>query len=199
MRQRGFTLVELIVSIAVLGFLLMAALPSIGTWLDNTRIRNTAEALQQGLQTARNEAIKGNREVSFFLVSLTSPHTMDDSCALSSASGSWVVSTSSPASECGGNEQSSPPILASRTAGDAGGRVNVTAVSGDDSAATTVTFNGFGRAIDVGSGSGIARIDVTGPNDDTTYRPLRLLVTPAGSVRMCDPSESITDGDPRKC
>ncbi|MBW8720230.1 MAG: prepilin-type N-terminal cleavage/methylation domain-containing protein [Variovorax paradoxus] len=47
MRQRGFTLVELIVTIAVLALILFAVMPSIGTWLENTRIRNVADSLHR--------------------------------------------------------------------------------------------------------------------------------------------------------
>ena len=43
MRQRGFSLIEIVVTIAVLALILFAALPSLGTWLDNTRIRNVAD------------------------------------------------------------------------------------------------------------------------------------------------------------
>ena len=39
-RQEGFTIVELVVTITVLALILLVAMPSIGNWLTNTRIRN---------------------------------------------------------------------------------------------------------------------------------------------------------------
>lgn len=71
MRQRGFTLVELVITIAVMALILFVAIPSIGTWLDNTRIRNVADSLQNGLQLARGEAVRRNQNVSLWLVTST--------------------------------------------------------------------------------------------------------------------------------
>lgn len=82
MRQRGFTLVELIVTIAVLALILFAVMPSIGTWLENTRIRNVADSLQNGLQVARGEAVRRNQNVSLWLVSLNDPAVLSDDCSL---------------------------------------------------------------------------------------------------------------------
>ena len=200
MRERGFTLVELAVAMAVMAIMLVMAMPSLGTWLSNTRIRNAAEAMQSGLQTARLEALRRNENVSFYLVSLASPDALDDKCTLSSSSGSWVVSATSPAGEC-----ASGGMLAARPIGDAGGQVRVSAGRSTDasdktavgSAATTVTFNGFGRVANLDAA--INRIKVTGPSDDVTYLDLMLIVDNGGGVRMCDPRSSVADTDPRKC
>lgn len=200
MRNRGFTLVEMAVTLAVLAILMMIAMPSIGTWLDNVRIRNTTEALQSGLQAARLEAVRRNEPVSFYLVSTTDPNVMDNGCTLSATSGSWLISTSSPASKC-----ASIAALASRTVGDAGGIVSVSAGHSTDStdktkvgdAATTVTFNGFGRVANVDTA--INRVRVTGTSSKVSYLDLMLIVDAGGGVRMCDPRSSIADTDPRKC
>jgi len=198
MRQRGFSLIELIVTITVLALVLLAAAPAIGTWTDNTRIRNAAEALQGGLEIARKEAVARNEVISFYLVSLNDPNVMDNTCALSGSAGSWVVSAISPATKCASapSTTTAPRIVAKRAIGDSGGRVKVTGLQSDGTTAgTTVTFNGFGR---VANADPIAWIDVTGVNDDTTYRKLRVMISGAGGVRMCDPQ--VTDSnDPRKC
>lgn len=198
MRQRGFSLIELLVTITVLALILSVAMPTLGTWMDNTRIRNTAEALQNGLQTARSEAVRRNQSISFYLVSLTNPAVMDNNCALSAASGAWVVSVDSPATKCGSAPSTTvaPKIVEARTGNDAGGKVKVSGLLADGStAAYTVTFNGFGR---VTNADPLARIDIKGPDDSVTYRKLRLEITAAGAVRMCDPKVSDAN-DPRKC
>jgi len=200
MRNRGFTLVEMAITLTVLGLMLMLAMPTIGVWISNARIRNATEAIQTGLQTARLEAVRRNQSVSFYLVSLTDANVMDNSCALSSSSGSWVISTSSPAGKCAG-----AAALASRAIGDAGGQVRVTAGHSTDttnkttvgSSATTVTFNGFGRIAN--TDTAVNRIKVTGPTDGVNYVNLMLIVDSGGGVRMCDPRSSIADTDPRKC
>ena len=198
MRQRGFSLIEIVVTLAVLALLMFAAAPSIGTWMDNTRIRNTAEALQMGLQTARSEAVGRNQSISFHLVSLTNPNVMDNSCALSATSGSWVVSATEPSSNCGSAPSTSvaPKIVVARAVGDGGGKVKVSGWQDDDGtiAGTTVTFNGFGRVTNAGP---LARIVISGTRDGVKYRDLQIRITAAGAIRMCDPKAD--SNDPRGC
>ena len=199
-RVRGFTLIELVITMAVLAVGLLVAMPSIGVWLDNTRIRSAAEGLQAGLQTARMEAVRRNQSVSFYLVSLTNGSTMDNSCALSSSSGSWVINTSSPAGKCG-----NASILGSRAIGSSSSGVKISAGSSSNTsdktdvgtAATTTTFDGLGR-LDTTS-SPLNRVRITGPKTDTTYLDLMVIVETGGGVRICDPRSSIQTNDPRKC
>ena len=204
MRQRGFSIVEVMVTITVLALMLFIAMPSIATWLANTRIRNTAESLQSGLQMARSEAVRRNQSISFYLVSLTNPAVMDDSCTLSDTSGSWVISASLPTKKCSSapSTTTAPMIVSTRAIGGDGANVAVTALQSDKSkAGNTVTFNGFGRVTN--TNTAIGSIDIAGPAEvdeaNPRYRKLQLLVTPAGAVRMCDPSANLPDNDPRKC
>jgi type IV fimbrial biogenesis protein FimT len=190
--QRGFTLVELVVAMAVLALILFAAMPSIGNWLDNTRVRNTADSIQIGLQTARAEAIRRNQNMSLWLVALNDPGTLDNDCTLSDSSGSWVVSINSPLANCGQppSTQVSPMIVTGRAVG--GGRpVTVAALQSDATAANSVTFDGFGRVTGTGS---ISRINVSG----SATRNLRIEISTAGAIRLCDVAAS-SSNDPRKC
>jgi type IV fimbrial biogenesis protein FimT len=197
--QRGFSLIEIVVTIAVLAMILFAALPSIGTYMENTRIRNVADSLQNGLQTARGEAVRRNQEVSFWLVRLNNPSTLSNDCTLSGSSGSWVVSINSPVGHCADDPSttSSPMLVTGRAVGDSGGRVGVSAFRADNTAANVVTFNGFGR-VPVTSTESIRRIEITGTTSGVTSRNLHIAITAAGQVRMCDPE--VTDAnDPRRC
>jgi type IV fimbrial biogenesis protein FimT len=110
-----------------------------------------------------------------------------------------VVSVTDPYRRCGDapSTTSAPRIVTKRGVGDSGARVEVNALQADGTTGgTSVTFNGFGR---VTNATPIARIDITGVNDDVTYRNLRLMISPAGQIRMCDPSIGSTSSDPRKC
>jgi type IV fimbrial biogenesis protein FimT len=195
--MRGMTLVELMVTLAVAAILMFAVAPDIGEWMRSLQVRNTAEQLQAGLQRARNEAIKRNTPVRFSLVRLANPATMDNSCALSAAAGSWVVSLLDPSGKCGATDPTADPMMIDQHAAADGGRDAVVAAWQDAAAtiaADSITFDGFGRA----SGAGIARIDVTHATAPSV-RALRIVVASGGSVRMCDPSSSIATNDPRHC
>ncbi|MFE8643935.1 GspH/FimT family pseudopilin [Sphingomonas sp. NCPPB 2930] len=200
MRARGFTLVELMVVMAILVLMLLAVAPSVSAWLVNLRIRNAADALQNGLQTARNEAIRRNRPMGFWLVSAANPAVLDNACVLSAASASWVVSGSDPTGACAAapSTTAAPMLVAAHAVGDgSAGSVAVAAVQADGStAASAVRFNGFGQTV---AGAPIARIDVRNAADPGNYRSLRIVVSGSGAIRMCDPASTVAATDPRYC
>ncbi|HEX6706288.1 MAG TPA: GspH/FimT family pseudopilin [Albitalea sp.] len=195
---RGMTLVELMVTLAVASVLMFAVMPSIGAWMRNTQIRNVTETVVNGLQRARNEAVRRNQPVRFSLVALTDAAVMDNSCAASSTAGSWVVSLADPAGLCAtaASDTVAPFIIDSHPVADGGRNTVITALQADGvTAANSVTFDGFGR---IASAAAITRIDINTNVTSADYRPLRITLTPGGSVRSCDPKVSSTT-DPRHC
>jgi type IV fimbrial biogenesis protein FimT len=68
---RGFTLVEMMIALAVLGLLMLAALPEIRTWMQNTQIRTAAEGMVNGLQLARTEAVRRNTNIEMEVVGIS--------------------------------------------------------------------------------------------------------------------------------
>jgi len=61
--RAGFTLIEVLFTVAVLGLLVMMAMPTFGEWLQSQQLRAAAEASVNGLQLARAEAIRRNLPV----------------------------------------------------------------------------------------------------------------------------------------
>lgn len=76
-RKQGFTLIELMVTIAVVAILSAIALPSMNTFLVKMRVDNEVSEIQRLLLTARNAAINSGQTARLC------PLRNDDSCRLS--------------------------------------------------------------------------------------------------------------------
>ncbi len=79
-KNSGFTLTELMVTIAVAAILASLAIPNFIAWLPNYRLRSGAEEIQSTLQFARVTAIKRNAtaKVEFDTANETYRASVDD-------------------------------------------------------------------------------------------------------------------------
>jgi type IV fimbrial biogenesis protein FimT len=170
---RGFTVLELMVVLVILGIVTFIALPSYNRWIANTQVRTAAESIQNGMRLASLEAVRRNAQVDFVL---TNDLSLTPASTPNAAGGSWVVRVPG----------ATPELVDSKAAAEASRTVVVASLAG------TVSFSGLGRLT---TGSALACIRFTNPpNAD---RPLIVTVTPGGAVRMCDPTFGPTD--PRGC
>lgn len=199
---RGMTLVELMVGLAVFALLMLLCVPSFGDWLRNARVRSTAESLQNGLQSARAEAVRRNAVVRFQLVD-----TLADSCQLTASGPHWVINlgaAQTPAGAC----------ASALGTGAAPNLLRVSPVVAGDAAATlsatrsVVAFDGLGRQTSTSSpASGAALLSIAVGASGQSCAPagptrcLKVVVSPAGEVRMCDPARSAgnTAADAMSC
>ncbi|TFY97035.1 GspH/FimT family pseudopilin [Ramlibacter humi] len=186
----GFTLVELMVVVAVLAFLLMMSGPSFAEWIRGSRVRGAAESIHQGLLRARADAVTRNQNVSFRL--MTSPTgRLDSSCATASTSASWMVSVDDPTGKCDATTPSvAPRIIAAADAGDGAAQVSVSAKSSSAAAADTVTFDPAGRVVGSTTGA-IATIAISAAGGGARRYEVR--ISPVGSVRLCEPDLAASD------
>lgn len=182
----GFNLVELLVAITIVSILAAIAVPSFQTWIKNARIRTTAEAIANGLQLARSEAVRRNVVVQFVLNADTS-WTVGCETVIDNG----VVGVDDVAGDC-------PAVIQSRSKGE--GSVSAT-LTVTPAGVQTVSFTGFGRrnnsTFDVVAGTDVTKVDISDASASAGLHPLRVLVASGGGVKLCDPS--VVAGDPRGC
>jgi len=179
--QRGISLVEILISIAIVAMVLAMAAPSSLTWIQNLQLRNAAESALSGIKMARLEALRRNTTVAFELTD--------------SASTAWRVCFYDLVSQACSTAQD-PIATRSASEGSPNARYGVetaftsfaTPLDPGVGVPALVAFDSLGR-VSPASPANIARIDARNPVlDPAVERRLSILVGIAGQVVMCDPA-----------
>jgi type IV fimbrial biogenesis protein FimT len=178
-RSAGFSLIELLIGIVVMGILLALGLPAFTTWLQSAQIRTAAESIQNGLQFARSEAVRLNATAAAPVI-----------FTLNGPDSTWTVI-------------SGAQTLQQRSGAEGSRNAVVSWLNPAPTVATlpvSISFNGLGQTDLTGS----AWIQITNPTGGTcgtatgNVRCLNITVSTSGQVKMCDPQVSAA-GDSRTC
>ena len=189
---RGFSVVELMIGVALMGLLTALAAPSFSGWLRNAQVRTVADALQSGLRLGQAEAVRRYRQV---VLLRTASQTCDNTVNASATGNFWALRTIAltpgdpiETVRCG--------VIADVAAG--------VVITGP----TALCFSAGGRQV-ANANPGVGGESCTVPADGrpSTFnlsmagsdRPLRVLVTLGGSVRLCDPAKTLSATDPDGC
>ena len=161
----GFTLIELLTVVTILSIMLFLALPNFNVWLQNTQIRTAGEAILNGLQLARAEAVRRNVNVEL---------RMD-------LSSGWTARL-----------PDTGEVIQTRLAGEGSSAALVTITP---LGANTVTFNSLGTIAANANGSNpVSEFKIDSISlAATDSRELCILIRTGGNIRMCDPQVASTD------
>lgn len=129
-RQHGFTMIELMVTVAVLAIVLTVAVPSFANLVNGNRLNAQANLLLAAIEYAKTEAVKANATITFC-------HSADGtSCSAAPAGGwnGWLIGTAAAPSgivagsvlRAGTLESPQLVILASDTLTDSDDEIRVT-------------------------------------------------------------------------
>lgn len=179
--QRGFTMLELMVTVVILAILIGIGMPQMAQWIQRMTVSSASELIQNGLRQAIGEAIRRNTEVDFILTDGT-PSVSGVASLVAKQNGiNWAIRVvDSAASNRYVNGHATKELSSGVTfQGPAG-----------------VRFNGAGRVLDLtGAAVGGKQVfRVTRSGAEVAYC---VFVTPGAAVKMCDPSRA--SGDPRAC
>lgn len=174
-RALGLTLIELMITIAIMGILITAGASSYSTWMANSRVRSSANSIQTGLMLAKSEAMRRNQQAQFVLTTTEPVAPNVGSVSASTSGNSWMVRIY----QSGGTYTSSDFIQ--------GRSSNEAACTSINAGQASFVFNGMGILSPIPAGD--ININVTCSGAD---RPLRVTVSRGGAVRLCDPALSIS-------
>lgn len=190
---RGFSLIELMVTLGVAALLLLAAVPAMQGWVADARVRTAAEAFQNAARLAQGEAIRRSRTAVLMLTS--DAPTLDAKPAEDGQR--WVVRLVERSIDDGIDE--SLLVLGGAEAAAS----NVT-VQGD----ALTCFNAFGQMVALSSAATGLGAECQAPGDATARefafshdgaRTLKVLITLGGKVRLCDAQKTFSDAQPDGC
>lgn len=163
-KMAGFTLIEALVVIAIIGILAALGVPSFQDMLERNRLKQVVESLKSDLQFARSEAIKHSEDV------IVSRKTGD--------AGSW----------CYGLARKSPPSKDScdceETDPDDADYCDIKIVSGANFGSTNMNSASGNSSFDFRRGT----IGNNGVTFSTDKYGARVVFSAVGRVRVCSPS-----------
>ena len=168
-RARGFTLIEAVIVIAILGFLAALGMPQMAAWLQGANVKSAAEFYTEGLRLARVEAVRRNAASRFRI------NTPD-------ANG-WSVDWCQPTTTIPCNSGSGAWNNVNAQSGSAFGNVTLTVCPGG---AADVIYTAVGWVNMLGAAPVSAlRID---PPNVTAVKSAQVEINLSGIVSNCDPS-----------
>lgn len=157
MKQKGFSLIELMVSLSIMSFILVLASPSFVAWIANLKSKNVTESVQYAILQTKTEAMKTNSRVRVEIQNDTS----------------WQII-----------RESDGAIINGKVSGEA---QNTLQINTEPNNANSITFNGLGNVVENSDGSDtVNNIRIVNSLDYNSKKNFRITVLNSGMVEVCD-------------
>ena len=197
-RERGVSLIELMIGLALLAFILMMGVPAFGSFLQNQKLREAATTTAAEASYARAEAIRLNSTVELVLTE-DEPHAGTFAGVAPSTSGRNLLVRGFVYNPTTG--QPDMRMLDVKLQREGSGQTDPDA-PGVRMASTTglVTFTPLGGTT-LAADETIQITNTAGGECKSaggTMRCLNVVITRGGQIRLCDPTVT-TAGDTRAC
>lgn len=204
----GFSLVELLVAIAIIGALMAVGVPAFSIYMDNVRIRTTAEAFLSATEQARATAASRNMRVEIIFTDIVVDPNNPDQLAAANAAAAAAVGTAATAPTGWLVRTTDPPITFIEGKNSLEGGRGTQSVVNVGRGVGGITFTPLGgTTLAANAVISFTKINPTNnPNDaciaDAPPGPVRCLnvvVSTTGRVKLCDPDPAIIASDTRAC
>jgi len=200
-RTSGFTMIEMVITVAIFAILVALAVPAMLTWVSNVKVRTVADALQNGVRLAQAESLRRSRQVVFSLTNSTQPQTS----LTAVGNGSYWAINYIPAMTDGTDTNT---FIQSGVLTSQGSSVQIQGPA-------EICFNSIGRLVVPTGGTGVtgptcALPTTTLPNGGLAYiyqitlpphadHPLNVEVSLGGQLHLCDPSQTLSSTNTYGC
>jgi type IV fimbrial biogenesis protein FimT len=199
-KPSGFTLIEMAVTMSVFAIIVALGIPSMRTWISNTKVRAVTDSLQNGLRLAQSESLRQSRQVVFSMTN--TPQALPVAAVANGTS--WAIYTLPSMTD--GSEL--PRFIQSGVLSGLSANVSI-----NSNGVASVCFNSVGRLVaNAGAnltavtGGAICTLPAGAPAVQTfnvsltgSDRPLQVQVGLGGQVHMCDPAFVLSSANPEGC
>ncbi len=174
--NRGFTLVEGMIVVALIGVLSVVSIPSLKTASQKTKVRTSAEIIKQGLVFAREQAMSRSHKVQFILTDDTNLTGLSPNATIIGRH--WVAIT-----------LADPDII-----GDIAENIGGEKITPTENTAITVsgpaslTFSAIGKPLALTLNSAAPTYSIL-VNGTLAYQ---VKVSTGGKIQACDPTPAAT-------